>query len=123
VTRVRSAGSIAIGDVATPGRAILVADRGTTAAGDLAGDEALILLGRGNIAFAGATTGGTLFVADSAMFALLPEAYDPPRSMGRCRFLPRQPVGDGRGQRGQRVAGNRRRHRRFPTSLRPEPRS
>jgi len=78
VTRVRSAGSLVLGDVRTPGRAILVADAGTTAAGSIDADEAAIVLGRGDIALAGATSGGRFYVADSAMFLPnLPDDYDP----------------------------------------------
>ena len=78
VTRVRSSGSITVGDVQTPGRAILVADSGTMTTGSLTGPEGLIVLGHGNIAIADAATDGTFYVADSAMFLPnLPDAYDP----------------------------------------------
>ena len=78
VTRVRSSGSLAVGNVQTPGRAILVADNGIMAAGTVNAPGGAILLGRGNIALAGATTAGKFYVADSAMFGVLPPAdYDP----------------------------------------------
>lgn len=78
VARLRSSGSLVIGDMQSPGRAILVADAGTTTAGDLSADEALIVLGRGDIALDAIATEGRFYVADSAMFLPnLPDAYDP----------------------------------------------
>ena len=78
VIRVRSAGSLLIDDVQAPGRAILVADQGTTTASDLTGAGALIVLGRGAIALDTVTTSGRFYVADSSLFLPnLPDAYDP----------------------------------------------
>jgi len=77
VIRVRSSGSLALGDVQTPGRAILVADAGTTSAGNVAAPEAIIALGRGDIALGSAATAGLFYVADSSMFPSLPDAYSP----------------------------------------------
>lgn len=78
VSRLRSSGSLVVGDMQSPGRAILVADAGTTSAGALSADEALIVLGRGNISLDSIATEGRFYVADSAMFLPnLPDAYDP----------------------------------------------
>jgi len=75
---VRSSGSLAVGDVGTSGRAFLVADAGTAAAGEAVADEALVVFGHGDISLEAVATSGRLLVADSSMFtAGLAESYDP----------------------------------------------
>lgn len=77
VARLRSSGSLVLGDMQSPGHAILVADAGTTTAGDLSADEALIVLGRGNIALDAIDTDGAFYVANSSMFDPANPSYDP----------------------------------------------
>ena len=77
VVRVRSSGSVALGTVQTPGRAILVADLGTLSAGAVTAPEAAIVLARGDIGLGSVTTTGDFYVADSSMFGVLPPNYDP----------------------------------------------
>jgi filamentous hemagglutinin family protein len=78
VTRIRSGGALAIGNVATPGRAIFVADSGTITTGTASGGEAVLAFARRDVSLGAVTTSGKFYVADSAMFLPnLPSAYDP----------------------------------------------
>ncbi len=78
IVRVRSSGSLIAGDIFTPDRAILVADRGAVATGNIQATNGIGLLAVTNINAGTLTTSGTLAVANSAQFVpVVVPSYDP----------------------------------------------